>query len=94
MCDPASERILMGLDRARASGKRVGPPLALSHEQAEQCRRMAGEGADLRQIARVMSCSPVTVKRVLAASGRLAGLSLNSAAILSNSMGPPHLAGS
>ena len=44
----ASERIRLGLDRARASGKRVGRPPALSREQAEQCRRMAGEGAGLR----------------------------------------------
>ena len=43
--DSASERTRMGLDRARAIGKRVGRPPALSHEQAEQCRRMAGEGA-------------------------------------------------
>ena len=41
--DSASERIRLGLDRARASGKRVGRPPALSHEQAEQCRRMAIE---------------------------------------------------
>ncbi len=66
--DSASERIRLALDRARASGKRVGPP-ALTHEQAEQCRRMAGEGAGLRQIARVMGCSPATVKKVLGREG-------------------------
>ena len=33
--DSASERIRLGLDRARASGKRVGRPPALSHEQVE-----------------------------------------------------------
>ena len=38
--DSASERIRLGLDRARASGKRVGRPPALSHEQVEQCRHM------------------------------------------------------
>ena len=65
--DSASERIRLGLDRARANGKRVGRPPALTHEQVEQCRRMAGEGAGLRQIARVMGCSPATVKKVLAA---------------------------
>ena len=51
--DSASERIRLGLDRARATGKRVGRPPALSHEQVEQRRRMAGEGSGLRQIARV-----------------------------------------
>ena len=63
--DSASERIKLGLDRARAEGKRVGRPLALSSDQTEQCRRMAQEGAGLRQIARVMQCSPATVKKVL-----------------------------
>ncbi len=41
--DSDSERIRLGLDRARASGKGVGRPPELTHEQAEQCRRMAGE---------------------------------------------------
>ena len=45
--------------------KRLGRPPALSQEQVEQCRRMGGEGAGLRQIARVMQCSPATVKKVL-----------------------------
>ena len=63
--DSASERIKLGLDRARADGKRVGRPPALSQEQEEQCRRMAQDGAGLRQIARVMQCSPATVKKVL-----------------------------
>ena len=63
--DSASERIRMGLDRARSSGKRVGRPPALSNEQAEQCRRIAGGGAGLRHIAQVMGCSPATVKTAL-----------------------------
>ena len=63
--DATSERIKLGLERARAEGKRVGRPPALSPDQMEQCRRMAEEGAGLRQIARVMQCSPATVKKVL-----------------------------
>ena len=63
--DSASERIKLGLDRARAEGKRVGRPPALSPDQVEQSRRMAEEGAGLRQIARVMQCSPATVNKVL-----------------------------
>ena len=63
--DSSSERIRLGLDRARANGRRVGRPPALSYEQAEQCRRMAIKGAGLRQIARMMGCSPATVKKVL-----------------------------
>ena len=64
--DSASERIKLGQERARAEGKRVGRPSALSQEQVEQCRRMAEEGAGLRHIARVMQCSPATVKKALA----------------------------
>ena len=64
--DSASERIKLGLERARAEGKRVGRPPALSGEQLDQCRRMAAEGAGLRQTARVLGCSPATVKRALA----------------------------
>ena len=43
----------------------MGRPPALSPDQMEQCRRMAEEGAGLRQIARVLQCSPATVKRVI-----------------------------
>ena len=63
--DSASECIKSGLDRARAGGKQIGRPPALTPEQIEQCRRMADEGAGMRQIARVMTCSPATVKKAL-----------------------------
>ena len=43
----------------------MGRPPALSHEQPGQCRWMAGEGAGLRHIARVMGCSSATVKKAL-----------------------------
>ena len=69
--DSASERIKLGLDRARAGGKQVGRPPALTPEQVEQCRRMADEGSGLRHIARVMTCSPATVKKALAAPPHL-----------------------
>ena len=65
--DSASERIKLPLDRARAGGKQVGRSPALTTEQIEQCRRMAGEDAGLRQIARVMTCSPATIKKALGA---------------------------
>ena len=63
--DATSERIRDGQARARGEGRRIGRPPALSPEQVEQCRRMTQEGAGLRQIARVMQCSPATVKKVL-----------------------------
>ena len=37
----------------------------MNQEQVEQCRRMADEGSGLRHIARVMTCSPATVKKAL-----------------------------
>ncbi len=64
--DATSERIKDGQARARGEGRRIGRPPALSPEQVEQCRRMAEEGAGLRHIARVMQCSPATVKKALA----------------------------
>ena len=67
--DSASEQVRLGLDRARGSGMQVGRPSTLSYEQADRCRRMAGEGARLRHIARVMSCSPATVKKALDGAG-------------------------
>ena len=64
--DATSERIRDGQARARGEGRRIGWPPALSPEQVEQCRRMKHEGAALRHIARVMQCSPATVKKALA----------------------------
>ena len=64
--DSTSERIKLGLDQARAGGKRLGRPPVLTSEQVEQCRRMTEEGAGLRHIARVMQCSLATVKKALA----------------------------
>ena len=63
--DATSERIRDGQARARGEGRRIGRPPVLSTEQMEQCRRMSGEGAGLRHIARVMRCSPATVKKAL-----------------------------
>ena len=64
--DATSERIRDGQARARGEGRRIGRPPALTPEQVEQCRRMSQEGAGLRHIARVMQCSPATVKKALA----------------------------
>ena len=60
--DSASERIKPRRERARAGGKRNGGPSALILEQVKQCRDGRG-GAGLLHIARVMQCSPATVKK-------------------------------
>ena len=62
--DSTSERTNSGL--ARENGKKAGRPPALTPDQIERCRRMAEEGTGLRRIARVMTCSPATVKKALA----------------------------
>ena len=64
--DSTSERIKLGLARARGYGKKVGSPHALTPDQIEQRRRMVEEGAGLRRIARAMTCSPAMVKKPLA----------------------------
>ena len=63
--DATSERIRDGQARARGEGRRIGRPPALTPEQVEQCRRMSDDGAGLRHIARVMRCSPATVRKAL-----------------------------
>ena len=63
--DLKGERIKLGLDEARAGGKRLGRPPALAPEQVEQCRRMTEEGAGLRHIARAMQCPSATLKKAL-----------------------------
>ena len=64
--DSTRERTKLGLPRAKYNGKKAGLPPALTPDQIERCRRMAEERAGLRQIARVMTCSPATVKKALA----------------------------
>ena len=61
--DATSGRIREGQARARGEGRRIGPPLTLG--RVEECRHMAQGGAGWRHIARVMRCSPPTVKKAL-----------------------------
>ena len=63
--ESASERICMGLERARAGGKRIGRPPALMPEQVDQRRRMAEVEAGLRQIPTALKYSPRTVRNCL-----------------------------
>ena len=63
--DATSERVKAGLDRAKAEGKRLGRPPALTPEQAQECRRMYAETPSIRRVARIMKVSQGTVKRAL-----------------------------
>ena len=61
----ASERIKPSQDRAKDGEKRTRRLPALTPEQVEKCRRMAEGSAGLRHMARVVSCSPATVRKAL-----------------------------
>ena len=65
--DSTSERIKAGPGPGPGWRETAGTP-ALTPEQVAQCRRMAEEGAGLRHIARVMQCSPATVRKALTAA--------------------------
>ena len=63
--DATSERVKAGLDRAKAEGKRLGRPPALTPGQVQECRRMYAETPSIRRVARIMKVSQGTVKRAL-----------------------------
>ncbi len=63
--DTTSERVRTGLDRAKAEGKRLGRPPALTPEQVQECRRMYAGTPSIHRVARIMKVSQGTVKRAL-----------------------------
>ncbi|MDA2937172.1 recombinase family protein [Acidobacteria bacterium AH-259-A15] len=60
------ERVLMGLDRARAEGKRLGRPPG-SKASVKHAQKLKSEGLSIRQIADEMKISKSTVSRLLIA---------------------------
>lgn len=57
------ERVLAGLDRAKAKGTRIGrPPMA--PDQIRQIQAALAGGAGVRQVARLTGASPASVSRV------------------------------
>ena len=60
------ERVVMGLERAKAQGKQLGRPMIEANE--EQLLTLSGQGLSSRQIAEQLNLSPSTVLRRLAAS--------------------------
>lgn len=62
-----SERTRAGLDAARAAGRRIGRPPALTDEQREFARRLRSQGEGVATIARVLEVSPSTIRRTLTA---------------------------
>ena len=61
------ERTCAGIDAARAAGRRVGRPPALTNEQREFARRLRAQGEGVATIARVLEVSPSTIRRTLTA---------------------------
>ena len=60
------ERVVMGLERAKAQGKQLGRPMIEANE--EQLLALSEQGLSSRQIAEQLNLSPSTVLRRLAAS--------------------------
>ena len=63
------ERVRAGLARARANGKRLGRPPALTPRQRRQVHQDRAEGMSLRALARKYGTTAPTVRRVLVAEG-------------------------
>lgn len=57
------ERVSMGIQRARAAGKRIGRPKRIV--DAEKVRRLRSEGASFRKIAKICDVSTRTIERLL-----------------------------
>ena len=65
--DIIRERVVAGLDRARALGTRLGRPRALV--EAPAIHELHQDGLSLRAIARRLGCSRATLRRRLRAAG-------------------------
>lgn len=61
------ERTCAGIDAARAAGRRIGRPPALTNEQRDFARRLRSQGEGVATIARVLEVSPSTIRRTLTA---------------------------
>ncbi len=60
------ERVRAGPARARASGRRLGRPPALTPRQRRQVRQDRAQGMSLRALARKFGTTAPTVRRALA----------------------------
>ena len=57
------ERVLAGIDRARARGRRLGRP-AIPERQAQAVRAALAQGLSIRAAARATGAAPTTVARI------------------------------
>lgn len=61
------ERTCAGIAAARAAGRRIGRPPALTDEQRALARRLRSQGEGVAAIARLLEVSPSTIRRALMA---------------------------
>lgn len=61
------ERTCAAIAAARAAGRRIGRPPALTDEQRTLARRLRAQGEGVATIARMLEVSPSTIRRTLAA---------------------------
>lgn len=59
------ERTRAGLNAARAAGRRIGRPPALTPEQRSHVQRLREQGEGVATIARLLEVSPSTIRRAL-----------------------------
>lgn len=59
------ERTRAGIDAARAAGRRIGRPAALTPEQRALARRLRAQGEGVATIARILEVSPSTIRRAV-----------------------------
>lgn len=62
------ERTCAGIDAARAAGRQIGRPPALTDEQRTLARQLHAHGEGVAAIARLLNVSPSTVRRTLSKS--------------------------
>lgn len=62
--EQTSENIRGGLKAAKARGKRLGRPPAVSPELADEIRAKLAGGAEVKDLARVHRIDPATVRRI------------------------------
>ena len=60
-----SRRTVARLNRARASGKKLGPPRALNDEQMDAVRELHRQGKSKRWLAKTFGIGRATVDRYL-----------------------------
>ena len=66
------ERVRAGLARARAEGKRLGRPSALTREKERQIRKLLSQKMGIVKIGRTLGIGTGTVQRIKAEASRAA----------------------